>query len=383
MTQSQRSTSRDDNGTVYEEFYYTMSSLVGPVEFYLNSRDNWNALEVFQSTTAAGPWTTTITSASAQAITDNDIASKGLYNLNNDAFEHTGTLERKGSGPVGNWIEDQYKVLWSHDPTNGQYYKLRVYKGGHHGGQGNRGTFTYKLFYPTDAVTTQTTTVTNPNKFVYNGTVYNINPAEFTLSSSFNLLNVGYGIFGGYEQEPFAFVADSQRFLISISGLKPNTYHQFIFNSEDLSAKCTQVRNTTTNASGILSDKNGITTFEFFYDAGIDEATSDIQQQNKLAAALAGVKTFVLQSYDGTSKAAGSINMKYYASIWDQIAIETSTVNNTFNVTPSVTTTSTNTPAVVPEPVTITQTVNDAIDNNNVSYGGGFSRLGETRMSEK
>jgi hypothetical protein len=75
--------------------------------------------------------------------------------------------------------------------------------------------------------------------------------------------------------------------------------------------------------------------------------------------------------------------MKYYASIWDQIAIETSTVNNTFNVTPSVTTTSTNTPAVVPEPVTITQTVNDAIDNNNVSYGGGFSRLGETRMSEK
>jgi len=385
VTQGQRSTARDDNGSVYEDFYYTMSSLSGPVEFYINSRDNYIALEVFQSSSSTGNWTTTTTSAAAQQITNVEITSKGLYGLNNDAFENNngGSLDRKGSGPVGNWIEDCFKLLWSHNPINGQYYKLRVYKGNHHGGifggQGNKGTFAFKLFYPTDAVTTQTVTVNNPNKFEYSGTVYSVEPPEFTLSSSFNLFNFG----GGYEQMPIAFVADSQRFLISISGLKPNTYHQFIFNSEDLSAKCTQVRNTTTNASGILSDKNGITTFEFFYDAGIDEATSDIQQQNKLAAALAGVKTFVLQSYDGTSKAAGSINMKYYASIWDQIAIETSTVNNTFNVTPSVTTTSTNTPAVVPEPVTITQTVNDAIDNNNVSYGGGFSRLGETRMSEK
>lgn len=380
VTQSQRSTARDDNGTVYEEFYYTMSSLVGPVEFYLNTRDKWNALEVFQSTSASGPWTTTITSASAQAITNADIASKGLYNLNGEQIEHPGTLDRKGSGPVGNWLEDQYKVLWSHDPTNGQYYKLRVYKGGHHGGQGNRGTFTYKLFYPTDAVTTQTTTTTNPNRFVFNGTVYNVNPAEFTLSSSFNLLNIGYGVIGGYEQEPFAFVADSQRFLISVSGLKPSTYHQFIFNSEDATSKCTQVRNTTTNTNGILSDVNGVVTFEFFYDAGINEATSDMQQQNRLAAALAGVKTFTLQSYDGTSKATGSINMKYYASIWEQIAAETASVNNTFNVTPSITTTSTSTTTgAVVTTTPVTQIVNDAIENNNVN----FRDIAGTRMAWK
>ena len=367
VTQSQRSTARDDNGTVYEEFYYTMSSLVGPVEFYLNTRDKWNALEVFQSTSASGPWTTTVTSASAQAITSTDVAAKGLYNLNGEPVEHLGTLDRKGSGPVGNWLEDQYKVLWSHDPTNGQYYKLRVYKGGHHGGQGNRGTFTFKLFYPTDSVTTQTVTVKNPNKFEYSGTVYNVEPPEFTLSSSFNLLNIGYGIFGGYEQEPFAFVADSQRFLIGISGLKPSTYHQFIFNSEDLTAKCSQVRSTTTNTSCILSDQTGLATFEFFYDAGIDEATSDLHQQNTLAAALAGVKTFVLQSYDGTSKASGSINMKYYASIWEQIATDTAAVNNTFNLTPRVSTTSTGTTPVVPTQTPITQVVNDAIENNNVN----------------
>lgn len=385
VTQGQRSTSRNDNGSVYEDFYYTMSSLVGPVEFYINSRDNYIALEVFQSISSSGTWTTTTTSAAASQITNAEITSKGLYGLNNDAFENNngGSLDRKGSGPVGNWIEDCFKLLWSHDPTNGQYYKLRVYKGEHHGGlfggQGSKGTFTFKLFYPTDAITTQTITVNNPNKFQYSGTVYSVEPPEFTLSSSFNLINI-FG--GGYEQTPFAFVADSQRFLISISGLKPSTYHQFVFNGEDLSAKCTQVRDTTTNTSGILTDKNGVTTFEFFYDAGINEATSDMQQQNKLAAALAGVKTFVLQSYDGTSKATGSINMKYYASIWDQIATETAAVNNTFNVTSSITTTATNTQAVVPEPTPITQIVNDAIDNNNIIYGGRFVDF-EIRMSEK
>jgi hypothetical protein len=386
VIQSQRSTARDDNGSVYEDFYYTMSSLFGPVEFYINSRDNYIALEVFQGTSSTGPWTTTTTSAAAAQITNAEITSKGLYGLNNDAFENNNgvSLDRKGSGPVGNWIEDCFKLLWAHDPINGQYYKLRVYKGNHHGGfgggQGKKGTFAFKLFYPTDAITTQTLTVSNPNKFQYNGTVYRVDPPEFTLSSSFNLTNI---FSGGYEQTPFAFVADSQRFLISISGLKPSTYHQFIFNSEDLTTKCTQVRNTTTNANGLLTDKNGITTFEFFYDAGIDEATSDMQQQNKLAAAIAGVKTFVIQSYDGTSKASGSINMKYYAPIWEQIATETAPVNNIFNVTPSVTTTSTNAPVIIPTATPITQTVNDAIDNNNVRYSGGFSRLSETRMSEK
>ena len=380
VTQSQRSTSRDDNGSVYEEFFYTMSSLPGPAEFYINSRDNYIALEVFQGPTASGPWTTTITSASAQQISNADITNKGLYGLDNESYENRSgasyDLDRKGSGPVGGWIEDCFKVLWSHDPVVGQYYKLRVYKGGHHGGlfggQGGKGTFGFKLFYPTDAITTKTITVTNPNRFQYNGTVNLITPSEFTLQQTYDYVDIG--MFGFIQIGP-GYIADSQKFVISVTGLKASTYHQFIFNGEDQTSKCSQVRNLTTNTSGLLSDANGVITFDFYYDAGITEAAySDIEQQNKLAAALAGIKTFTVQSYDGTSKAAGSITMKYYTNL-------TTTAASTLNVTPSITTTSTGgtTTSVATGTGGTTATtaaINDAIDTNNINYvdifGTGF-----------
>lgn len=367
VTQSQRSTSANDNGSVSEDFFYTMSSLAGPVEFYINTRDNWNALEVFQSTSASGPWTTTITSASAQAITSTDITVKGLNNLNGETIEHVGSLERKGSGPVGNWLEDQYKVLWSHVPTAGQYYKLRVYKGEHHGGffggQGRGGIFTFKLFYPTDAVTTQTITTTNPSRFNFNGTVNSITPSEFTLLMSYTDSDRGPRLRD-------AFVADSQLFQISATGLKPNTYHKFLFNTEDQTAKCSQVRTSTTNTSGLLSDANGVISFDFYYDAGITEASSDLQQQNRLATALAGVKTFVLQSYDGNSRASGSINMKYYAPVWLTTDTSTSTNTSSLNAAVSITDTSVGTTTAPATSITndISTEVADAIERNNVSY---------------
>ena len=374
VIQSQRSTSHNDNGTVYEEFYYTMSSLFGPVEFYINSRDNNAALEVFQSASASGPWTTTQTSASAVLITASDITVKELSSLNESRpFENVGgSLNRKSYGPVGGFIEDQFKLLWNHDPLSGQYYKLRIYKGDNHGAKGQAGTYGYKLFYPTDAVTTQTVTTTNPSRFTYNGSISRLEPAEFTLMMS---LTYAYGIniFGGSYIPPTnagSFIADSQLFEIAVTGLKPNTYHQFLFNSEDQTAKCSQSRTFTTNTSGLLSDENGVITFDFYYDAGITEASSDLQQQNKLAAAIAGMKTFVLQSYDGTSKATGSINMKYYAPVWLTTDTSTSTDTSTLNNTTTVTDTSTGTtnPPVTPITNDIATEVADAIDNNNVYY---------------
>jgi hypothetical protein len=362
VTQSQRSTSRNDDGSVYEDFFYTMSTLVGPVEFYLNSRDNNMALEVFQSFTASGPWTSTTTSATALGISTTDISSKALYNLNGGVFENGGSVNRKSYGPVGHFIEDNFKLLWSHDPTNGQYYRLRVYKGKNHGAQGSSGTFSFKLFYPTDAVTTRTITVTNPNKFEYTGMINSVSPPEFGLVASAQYAGISIP-FGGTIPGS-RFVADSQKFIISTSGLKPNTYHKFTFNGEDQTAKCAQVRDTTVNTSGLLSDKNGVITFDFFYDAGITEATSDVTQQNKMAAAMAGTKSFVVQSFDGTSKASGSITMKYYASIWEKY---TAAATTPLNATPSITTTST---GVVTQPASAsppTQAINDAISVNNVT----------------
>jgi hypothetical protein len=238
---------------------------------------------------------------------------------------------------------------------------LRVYKGENHGAQGRGGTYGYKLFYPTDAVTTQTTTTTNPSRFTFNGTVSSITPPEFTL------LMTSRDIARGGTR---TFIADSQLFQIAVTGLKPNTYHQFIFNTEDQTAKCSQVRTSTTNTNGLLSDANGVVTFDFYYDAGITEASSDLQQQNRLAAAVAGTKTFVLQSYDGNSRASGSLNLKYYTSIWSTTDTSTSTDTSSLNAAVTITDTAVGTTIAPSIPIAndIATEIADAIDNNNVNY---------------
>jgi hypothetical protein len=155
-----------------------------------------------------------------------------------------------------------------------------------------------------------------------------------------------------------------------VTGLKPNTYHQFLFNTEDQTAKCSQVRTSTTNTNGLLSDTNGVVTFDFYYDAGITEASSDLQQQNRLAAGVAGIKTFVLQSYDGNSRASGSINMKYYAPIWLTTDTSTSTDTSSLNAAVTITDTSVGTTIAPSIPITndVATEIADAIDNNNVNW---------------
>lgn len=318
VIQNQRSTSRSDSGNVWEEFFYTFSTLAGPVEFYINSRDNNIAAEVFQATSATGEYVSVLSSAAASAITTADITAKGLRVLNGGRkIEHPGTLQRKSYGPVGGFLEDQFKLLWTHNPNEGIYYKIRVYKGKDHGAQnnGNEGTFGYKLYYPTDVVSRETRIVSNPANFNYTGVVHTVSPPEFTLSLSTQFF--GAGLFGilGDRAIGGEFVSDAQKFAISVTGLKPNTYHKFVFDGEDQTAKCSQARTSTTNTSGLLTDVNGTLNFDFYFDAGINEATSDLEQQNKLASAIAGIKVFTVESYDGNSKSTGSIGLKYYTGI--------------------------------------------------------------------
>jgi hypothetical protein len=366
--QSQRSRSNSDSGNVFEEFFYTFSTLAGPVEFYINSRDNNIALEVFQATTLGGQYVSTFTSAAAQAITNADIAAKGLSVLNDGRkIEHPGVLERKSYGPVGGFLEDQFKLLWTHNPNNGIYYKIRVYKGKNRGGQGRSGTYGFKLFYPTDVVTRETRVVSNPANFEYNGIVHTVSPSEFTISLSTQFINVGF--FGSISLGEF--ISDAQKFNIAITGLKPNTYHKFVFDGVDQTSKCSQSRTSTTNTSGLLTDVNGTLNFDFYFDAGINEATSDLEQQNKLAAAVAGIKVFSVESYDGNSRSTGSIGLKYYTNIPFGYA-ESAGLNTSQTATMASTagTTligeNTNLPGTVN--FETAQSVNDAIDASNTRY---------------
>lgn len=170
IQQEERNRSNSDAGTVFEEFFYTFSSKTGPAELYINSRDNNIGAEIAQSDTPDGPWTAVYTSRNALPISSTDIASKGLNSLNGGRkIEHPGSLERKSYPSVsafGTFLEDQFKLLWTHNPDNGIYVRVRIYKGKKHGGflQSSRsGSFGYKLFYPMDSVVNQTQAQTTTN----------------------------------------------------------------------------------------------------------------------------------------------------------------------------------------------------------------------------
>jgi hypothetical protein len=335
VVERERSTSNSDAGSVFEEFTYRFSSLTGPAELYVVSRDNNIAATVYQGTSQNGPWTATQTSSTASGITNADIAR--LYQINqlNDSrgVEHPGSLDRKSyptSIDAGTFLEDQFKITWTHDPSAGQYVKVRIYKGKKHGGlfggQGRSGTYGYFMQYPTDTVTTEVRTVANPNTFEYTGVVHSVNPNSFTITNSMNYY------FDFYAVGDYFYLADSQKFVISMSGLKPNTNHTFTFDGEDRTSKCSQVRTSTTNSSGLRSDENGILTFDFYYDAGLDEAATDVEAQNRIIANIAGQKRFAVENTSGTSRAAGVITLAYYSNIIPNNA-------DYLNVSPSTTST--------------------------------------------
>ena len=336
VVERERSTSVSDSGSVFEEFTYLFSSLTGPVELYVVARDNTLSATIYQGSSQNGPFTATQTSATAAAITNADISRIYQIRQLNDSrgVEHPGTLERK-SYPTnidsGTFLEDQFKLTWTHNPAAGQYVKVRIYKGkkrgGFFGGQGKTGTYGYFLQYPTDSITTETRTVSNPNTFEYTGVVHGVNPNSFTITKSFTF---GF-LIGG-----FSYIADSQKFVISMSGLKPNTNHTFTFDGEDKTSKCSQIRTSTTNSTGLRSDENGIMTFDFYYDAGLSEAVTDVEAQNRIISNIAGQKRFVVENNDGTSRAAGAITLAYYSNI--------PTNFDYLNVTPSTTSTSVSQP---------------------------------------
>lgn len=146
-TQINRAT-RDYPPYIFDEFTYKLSETAGPVELYYNARDNYSAIEIYTSTDGVNYSNLLLNSAVALPVTNNDIRSKGLSL--NGKFEHPGSMERKGFGPAGRWIEDHFKLLWNHNPELGRFIKVRVYKGRNHGAHGKEGTYAFKIYYPVD-----------------------------------------------------------------------------------------------------------------------------------------------------------------------------------------------------------------------------------------
>lgn len=319
IIQSEKTRANSDSGLVYEEFFYTFSSTAGPVRFYINARDNNIAAEIFQSQTEGGPWTSILTSASAGPITSADITTYSLSSLNGGRkIEHPGSLERKSYGPVGNFIEDHFKLLWAHNPDNGVYYKIRIYKGAKHGGflqSSKSGTFGYKLFYPIDSVVNSTVFVNGwaPTVSYYNTYYGGFNFPAGQFIAPLNYYGSWFPWTGSYyDATPTgatSAVSSEQSFEIDITGLRPNTTHTFFFEGRDLTSKCKQTGGTL--GSGLKTDANGTIEFVFYYYPDT-EPTSAVTAGVASAAMTAGVKAISVRNADGTSVASGTLQVKQY-----------------------------------------------------------------------
>jgi hypothetical protein len=332
IIQSEKTRARSDSGLVFEEFFYTFSSTAGQVRFFINSRDNNIAAEIFQSQTAGGPWISILTSATASAITTSDITTYSLSSLNGGRkIEHPGTLIRKSYGPVGRFLEDQFKLQWTHNPDGGVYYKIRIYKGSNRGGQGRSGTFGYKLFYPIDSTVNSTVFVNGLTPTV---SYLNSYLGSFDYLTSNYIIPISYyGSWfpwtgGYYDITPTAAttaVSNEQSFLIKANGLRPNTTHTFFFDGQDQTSRCKQAGNTL--GGGLRSDTNGSIEFTFYYYPDT-QPISAVTAGVATAAMAAGVKAINLRNADGTSVAQGTLQIKQYAK--EEIA-------NTSPLTPSIT----------------------------------------------
>ncbi len=302
------SDSINSSGTVSEEREFLMSSLQGPVKLLFNFRNARMAVEVFYGDTAgfstAGR-TPVYNSLNAVNWTATD---RRQYGAGMDKLEALDNAALYGVAPNRKWaVADSGKIEWTHNPSLGQYVKIKITKYGAAGGNRDQwGRFAYRLIYPSDSVQQTTTSTTIPNTFVYLGTVVKTTPDQFTLQPSFygwfGVLGLSWGFGTGL------YVADSQVFTIQMSGLKPSTAHTFTFDGVNQSSRCKQTGKNLGDT--LISQPDGTLTFQFFYDAGINEATSDYTKQNAMASAAAGVKKFSAQSTDNTSIAIGVVNIK-------------------------------------------------------------------------
>lgn len=326
------------DGTVYEDWYFTMSATPGPVELYFNGKDSNYKVEVYQSST---PNSTVgaplITHLAYQQLTRQDKASGGgAYNLGS----------HENANLNGGWIEDSWKLLFRHNPDNGIYYTLRVIKGKNSGGflgaQG-RGRYQARLYYPADVITTFSATTRSASPSTEANANSTFIQLPFGGGFTVDLTNYGAADFfintGTAAAYPSIFtltaqeesyndivvrrwIADAQKFEITVTGLQPYTRHYFYFDGVDRTSKCQQVipadqignfnPGFSPTPGELYSSTAGHLKFEFYYDAGITEATSDFELQNQKAASIAGRKSYNIRSDGGGSSASGVIDIAYY-----------------------------------------------------------------------
>lgn len=347
-----KSTSWNTNGQVYEDWAFTMSSLTGPVEIYMNHRGLYNAISVYQSTTADGPWTEKTNSNAGNGVSSTDIATKGISRLeNNVGFYKPGVTFRDSIVVPGTsiyWIREHHKLLFTHYPDSGIYYKVRVFKGRNRD-RTPYGNYEFKIFYPTDSISSRTITSNSPDTYVYVGEIVDIVPPNITIGgsnindpSNFQIWQ-SLGMVGEISDSQLInnanqsyWYTNGSKHRIQIIGLKPNTIHTFSYDGVLSTDKCVQIRTTTDNTTGLKSDENGTLTFDFFNDLNVDWSTivTEFAQDQLRSGSTPGNKTFNLTSYDGSSIAEGVITVSPWLGL-PQITLDVNEISKNITISNS------------------------------------------------
>ena len=361
-----RNSSRNQDGSVYEDSVFTMSATAGPVELHFNGKDGQFKVDVYQGSILGFPLGAPfITHLSHEMLTTQDERpGGGSYDL--------GRLERREIR--GAWIEDSWKLRWRHNPDNGVHYVIRVYKGNNSreigGGRAN-GFFQARLIYPVDVITnfSATTKASSPDleAILANagyfvdlpfGAGFSIDMRDYGITDAFTntgSATVSPSLFNLVAQQQVAndrvvnrWIADAQKFVFTVTGMVPYTKHFFYFDGVDKTSKCQQlipaddIQNFNPSfeptPGELYSSLSGKITFEFYYDAGITEATSDFELQNQKAASIAGRKIFVVRTAGGGSSTSGGVDIAYYGSATGQPST-TPVINSTDRGSSNLTTT--------------------------------------------
>ncbi len=330
---------------VYEDWDFVMSATSGPVEIYMNHRARQNAIAVFQSQSLDGPFVEIINSNSGTGITQADINIKGISTLLDGAGYYKPGVTFRYTSFVPDttvyWFRDHHKILFTHDPTGGIYYKVRVYKGPITTNNGVYGKYSFKIFYPTDSVSNRTTVISvNPDQYTYIGEVISITPNRIGIGGSNisdpNNQQIWTSIFGSQQLQnnlnSTYWWTSGYIHVINVVGLKPNTYHNFTFDGVDATSKCVQLRTTTTNTTGLLSDENGTIQFEFYNDYFIDwtTVTTEFADQRVRSGLTPGDKSLTISSADFSSYAYGVLNVAPWLNITQETGGFDSGLNTEF-----------------------------------------------------
>jgi hypothetical protein len=343
-----KNTNWSSTRAVYDDWNFTMSKTAGPVEIYMNHRARFNAIVIEQAESENGPWVEVINSNGALAVTQNDVLNKGISSLlDNVGYWKLGVKFLDTSQLVPGtsiyWWREHQKFIFSHNPDNGLYYRVRVYKGGVRD-KASPGKYEYKIFYPADFEVEKTYVVKEPNEYIYNGDVVDVFPKNVPIGgSNINDPNNQQVWFSqGMEEQ----ISEAQRqnnynpnywwtngyvHTVEVIGLKPNTVHDLYFDGTKATDKCEQIRTTTDNVTGLKTDENGTLKLNFYNDSLIDLSmvNTTFAQDQIRTGLIPSVKEISVSSADMSSVATSIINVSPWLS---NLNAETDTTESVYNL---------------------------------------------------